>query len=463
MLTIRYASFVCTAALLSACSFGTDAKVTQAPSAQNAAILPAIMPATGNSFVELARKALALGDAAAALPMAERALEANPEDRDAKSVMAEALLGSGRADEAEKVFMSLVTTNGSDVGARTGRAMALLAMGQPQAAKTELASVIAAKPPIAVLSNAGLALALAGDPKAAAAALAPFAFAVDSTPQLRQNYALALTLAGDRAAAYKVAEYDLGASRAVAQVNSWYLTADKPLPQQLAALTGLPSQSSGTATPMVAAALPVATAPAAVAAEPAKPAVVEAPAVARAAPMPVMTDAVMAEKSAAPSEPLNLLPETAAPAPAKKVAAVFAPTVKAKIIHTEAKPLAVAATPVSLRPVSSKQPGFTASTAAPAALRGWLVQVAAVSPNVSGQLLSARLRKQFGSYFAKLGPITNSKVVMKKRTLQRVFVGPYRSANQASQICARIKTRGGACLVRPAAAPVAKAAPVTKI
>jgi Flp pilus assembly protein TadD len=449
MPTMRYAFILSATGLLSACSFGTDTKVTQAPTAQSVTVLPAITPATGSSFSELARKALAIGDAAAALPLAQRALEANPDDRDAKNVMAEALLGNGRADEAEKMFISLIAANSGDVAARTGRAMALLAMGQPQAAKTELATVISAKPPVSVMSNAGLALALAGDPKAAVAALAPFAFAADSTPQLRQNYALALTLAGDRATAYKVAEFDLGASRAMAQVNGWYLNADKPLPQQLAALTGLPSQSGATPAQMAAAALPVATAPVAVVAAPVL------------APIPVLAEAVATEKASVPTEPMNLLPEKTA-APVKTVPTAFAPSVKAKIIRSEAKPVAVALTPVALRPMSSKQPGFTASTVAPAALRGWLVQVAAVSPNVTSKLLSARLRKQFGNFFGKLGPITQSKAVVEKRAVKRVFVGPYRSASQATQVCARIKARGGACLVR-AAAPAARAVPETKI
>jgi Flp pilus assembly protein TadD len=468
MHSIYHTSILSAAMLLSACSLDTDAKVTSAPVAQTVALLPAIMPSTGSSFSELARKALAIGDAAAALPLAERALEANPDDGDAKAVLAEALLGNGRADEAEKIFISLIASNSGDLSARTGRAMALLAMGQPQAAKADLLAVIAAKPSVSVLSNAGLALALAGDPKAAVAALAPLAFATDSAPQLRQNYALALTLAGDRATAYKVAEFDLGASRAMTQVNAWYAYADKPLPQQLAALTGLPSQSGTKPANMAAAALP--TVKASVKAGPAK---MDIAKVAPVKATPILTDSVSAPGVATSVEPINLLPDGAALTPTEKAPAlkappakaptVKAPSAKAVVIHTEAKPAPVLATSVSLRPTSSKQAGFTASSAAPAALRGWLVQVAAVSPNVSGKLLSARLRKQFGSFFGKLGPITHSKAVVGKQAVKRVFIGPYRSAQQASQVCARIKARGSSCMVRAAAAPAAQAAATTKI
>lgn len=443
MRSIYPASIVCAALALSACSFDTNSKITATPQAQEVAALPAIMPATGSSFSELARKALAIGDAAAALPLAQRAVEAAPDDHEANSILAEAMLGSGHADEAEKIFNALLATNSGDAAARTGRAMALLAMGQPAAAQADLITVIAAKPPVAVLSNAGLALALAGDPKAAAAALAPMAFATDSTPQLRQNYALALTLSGDRATAYKVAEFDLGNSRAMAQVNSWYLSADKPLAQQLAVLTGLPSQTGASPAQMAAVALPAQVV--------AKPVNVEP---AQTADVPQTTPETAIVATAKPDAPLNLLPD---PAPKAQVAA------KAVVIRSTASPANTAITPISLRPVSLKQAGFTASSAAPAALRGWLVQVAAVSPDVSGKLLVQRLRKQFGSFFGKLGPVTHSKASVGARTVKRVFVGPYRTARQASSICARIKARGSACLVRPAAAPASKPAVETKI
>jgi Flp pilus assembly protein TadD len=447
MRSMRPASIVCAVLLVSACSFDTNSKMSSVPQTQDVAALPAIMPATGSSFSELARKALAIGDAAAALPLAQRAVEAAPDDREANSILAEALLGTGRADDAEKIFNMLLAANSSDAGARTGRAMALLAMGQPAAAKADLLTVIAAKPPVAVLSNAGLALALAGDPKAAAAALAPTAFASDSTPQLRQNYALALTLSGDRATAYKVAEFDLGNSRALAQVNSWYLSADKPLAQQLAALTGLPSQSGASPAQMAAVALPAVAEPAK--AEPANVALAaQAPELPQTQPA---TDTVVAAK---PDAPLSLLPD-----PAPKAA----PSAKAVVIRSKTPPASTAITSISLRPVSFKQAGFTASSAAPAALRGWLVQVASVSPDVSGKLLIQRLRKQFGSFFGKLGPVTHSKASVGARTVKRVFVGPYRTARQASSICARIKARGSACLVRPAATPASKPAAETRI
>ncbi len=442
------AAIVCAALLVSACSFDSDTKMTRAPQAQDVAGLPAIMPATGSSFSELARKALAIGDAAAALPLAQRAVEAAPDDREASTILAEAMLGNGRADQAEKIFNALLATNSRDAAARTGRAMALLAMGQPAAAKADLTTVIAAKPPVAVLSNAGLALALAGDPKAAAAALAPMAFATDSTPQLRQNYALALTLSGDRAAAYKVAEFDLGNSRALEQVNSWYLNADKPLAQQLAVLTGLPSQSSAKTAEMAAVALPAATVVAPIKAELIK---TEA---AQVASVPQSLPVADAATTAQPEAPANL-PLEPAPTPV--------PFTKAVVIPSKAQPATATAASISLRPVSFKQPGFTASSAAPAALRGWLVQVAAVNADLSGKVLGLRLRQQFGRFFDKLGPVTHSKVSVGTRMVKRVFVGPYRSAKLASNICDRIKARGSACLVRSAATPSAKPSVETKI
>jgi D-alanyl-D-alanine carboxypeptidase len=450
--------------LLTACSRDTNSKVSTAPRPEAIVAAPAIVPAAGSSFSDLARSALALGDIAAALPMAKHAVEAAPDDRDANSLLAEALLGSGQADEAEKIFVKLIAANGSDFAARTGRAVALLAMGQSEAAKPELTAVIAAKPPLPVLSNAALALALAGDPKAAAAALAPVAFATEGTPQLRQNYALALTLAGDRTAAYKVAEYDLGVSRSMSQVNAWYLNADKPLPEQLAAITGLRSQTGAKPMQMAAAVLPpvVATSaptPVAVPISTAAPVIATEPA--KATPAQIVKAPSVAK---APAEPLNLLPVVPSATPATKAAVVAVPDSKPVVVTSSVKPAKIAATLVALRPVSSKRPGFNASSAAPAALRGWLVQVAALSQNVSSRDLTSRLRQQFGSFFGKLGPITQSKALVGQRSVKRVFVGPYRSKAKASSVCANIKTRGGTCLVRAAApAPTPAPAADTKI
>ncbi len=480
MRQLQSVSMLSTLLLLTACSPASDNKVASAPQVQALTALPAIAPAMGSSFVELARSALAQGEVAAALPLAQRAVEAAPDDRDANSLLAETLLGSGRADEAEAIFIKLMAANDSDMTARTGRAMALLAMGHPETAKAELIKVVAAKPPLPVLSNAGLALALAGDPQAAVAALAPVAFATDGTPQLRQNYALALTLAGDRATAYKVAEFDLGPSRGMAQVNDWYLNADKPLPQQLAALTGLPSQSGAKPAQMAAAALPApVAAPATTLAAPAvassmaqtvspvvAAAAVAQPVVAKSAPKMIEVAKAM-PAAAAPvativsEAPVNLLPEVPTPTPATKVAAIKTPDTKPVMVRSTAKVEKANIMPVTLRPLSSKRAGFNAASAAPAASRGWLVQVAAVSATVSARDLKARLRQQFGAWMAKLGPVTHSKAEVGQRSFKRVFVGPYRSRAQAGNICARIKSRGGNCLVRAAASPATP--PETKI
>jgi hypothetical protein len=260
------------------------------------------------------------------------------------------------------------------------------------------------------------------------------AFATQGTAQLRQNYALALTLAGDRATAYKVAEFDLGPSRSLTQVDDWYINASKPLPEQLAAFTGLKSQSSGKPAQMAAAVLPpVGAAPAAVVA------------------------------AAAPAEPLNILPEVSAPeVPVTQVPDVKTPDTKAVVIsHTMiATPAKIV--PIAFRPVRSKHVGFNSTAILSAPFKGWLVQLAAVNPNVNAQSLKTRLLKQFGRFLGRLGPVSHAQVTAGNRTLKRVFVGPYRTKSQAAAVCARVKTRGGSCLVRSAVSP-AVAAPETKI
>jgi cell division septation protein DedD len=89
-------------------------------------------------------------------------------------------------------------------------------------------------------SDAGLALALAGDPQSALAVLEPAARAVGADARTRQNLALAYAFAGDWAQAKIVASQDVPADQLDSRIQQWMVIA-KPAraSDQVAALIGI--------------------------------------------------------------------------------------------------------------------------------------------------------------------------------------------------------------------------------
>ena len=179
-----------------------------------------------------ADEARAAGNVDTAIPLYDRALQANPEGMEAKLGLGQALLTIGAGDEAAAQFRDVLARRGSDSTARRGLAAALIAMGQPALAEQQIDLALQANgndyhalnllgvvldmqgrhaeaqanyrrglelaPDDAALhSNYGLSLAITGPPEAAIAQLAPLAGSRKSTPRMRQNLAFAYAMAGD--------------------------------------------------------------------------------------------------------------------------------------------------------------------------------------------------------------------------------------------------------------------------
>lgn len=438
--------------MLAACSFGGEPKVaaSMAPSARAKPLT--LEKTSAEGLAAMARKALSMGEVAAALPLARNAVAAAPEDLEARQLLAQVLLLSGEPVESESQFSALLVQKPGDAGLKTGHAMAMLAMGNAEAARAELAGVIAARPALAQLSDAAFALTMAGDPKAAADALAPVAFDPQASARLRQNYALALTLSGRRNAAYEVANHDLAPQQALATVNGWYALAEKPQSELLLAIAGIQSRPGS---PGVAVALALLTSdtPQSQPIQPvsAQPLPVN--------PLPLLADALASPKAAPAADQSGTGP---APKPALKLAPLADDSTASNPSPIDLMPkLQAAAKPlkpsprglVVLSPSRSALPVQTVALAsAPSPQRlatgNWAVQIAAVDLGLSGARLKARLAKEFGSLMDVLGEPFTRDVTVANKPVRRVFAGPYASRQDAQSKCKQLRARQHGCLVK---------------
>jgi Flp pilus assembly protein TadD len=207
-----------------------------------------IPPATSDdayaAAVRQADEARAAGNVDTAIPLYDRALQANPQGIEAKLGLGQALLAIGAGDEAAAQFRDVLARHGDDGRARRGLAAALIAMGQPTLAEKQIDLALqanandyhalnllgvvldmqgrhaeaqanyrrgielAAGDP-ALRSNFALSLAITGQPQAAIAQLAPLVSSRTATPRMRQNLAFAYAMAGDLGNALQLCRHDM--------------------------------------------------------------------------------------------------------------------------------------------------------------------------------------------------------------------------------------------------------------
>ncbi len=462
-------------ALLAGCNKSADhlgmAKIApQATSVASAAPVSAATP-----LLDMAREALARGDAAAAAPFAARVLDTDPTNVDAMRLVAESTLMLGDPIKAEGLFRQVVSAEPKSASAKAGLGLALLSQQRGVEAQSYLREAANLKPPVAVLSNIAFALTLAGAPDEAVALLEPFVANPESTPKLRQNLAFALVAANKRARAFEVAGYDLDGIAAARQVAVWSDAVRLPMAAQVTQLAGLKVVDA----PAYAAVAPVVAAPVALAA--AKPAPNIAPVAAvdipvqkpvdladnsvRASDIVVTSQVSLPVSSVASDEPASVAPQikplpvsaSAAPASAKTQLAkvkVLAPAAKMPAVQTAsfAMPTAVAVPKAAVAAIKAVQ-----------RLEGWMVQVAAVRIHSASAI--TKVQRQYHLLFGKTTPIQFVSVGNADPELKRIFIGKPQSRTAATGACAKLRAKGTACLVRDmsklslaAPAPVAKPA-----
>jgi len=195
-------------------------------------------------LLRMADDAAAAGDPATAANLYARVLALEPNDRVAARRLGEALLRTGRWQEAIDAFRRVLAADPGEPEASRGLARALLAIGRPEAALAALDQALARAPDDPRLVNAkgvaldqlgrheeaqaiyraglgrwpenpslrnnlGLSLALSGRYGEAIGELEPLARGPQETPRARHNLAAAYALKGDLRAAEALLKLDL--------------------------------------------------------------------------------------------------------------------------------------------------------------------------------------------------------------------------------------------------------------
>jgi Flp pilus assembly protein TadD len=183
-----------------------------------------------------AQLALASNDVGAAIPLAELAVERSPQDAGFRTLLGNCYLAAGRFASAEAAYRDALSIYANQPQVILKLALVQIAQGKNDEAKLLLAEARG----VLDASDAGLALALAGDAQAAVAMLEPAARTVGADARTRQNLALAYAFSGDWAQARIVAAQDVPADQVDTRIQQWMVLA-KPAraSDQVAAFIGI--------------------------------------------------------------------------------------------------------------------------------------------------------------------------------------------------------------------------------
>jgi Flp pilus assembly protein TadD len=467
-------STVAAAALLSGCASGEKSR---------SSIFGAKVDYQNIGLATKAQAALAEGQAAAAVALAEKAVANTPNDAGFRALLGNCYFAAGRFASAEAAYRDSLTLIPGQPEIVLKMALVQIAQGK----NTEAAAVLNATRDMLDAANYGLALALAGRPDDAVAVLNQIARLPEADARVRQNLALAYGLSGDWTMARTVAAQDLPPDQLDGRIQQWMAMATPTRPSdQVAALTGVspatdpgmpqqlalnpvqsrpgePAQALASAEQPVpqpqtqfetqqAAAVPYAPPPVyrepEVAAAPPMPEVEAAPPVAE--PDPVVAAAVQtliepAPVSAPPAVP-SIAEANAPVAPLVQASAPVAPPLPTSF-EAASEPPAFVAISESVRRAAQ-------SARKPAGRSKSVVQLGAYS---SPQRVSAAWEQLVRKYPA-LGSYTPMRARFDgpKGTVWRLSIKGFDSQREAIDRCELLQRRGGSCFVRSVAgdAPV---------
>jgi Flp pilus assembly protein TadD len=381
-----------------------------------------------------AQLALASNDIATAVPLAEEAVEGSPQDAGFRALLGNCYLAAGRFASAEAAYRDSLAIYANQPQVILKLALVQIGQGKNDDAQLLLAEAQGLIDP----SDAGLALALAGDPQSAIGLLEPAARAVGADSRSRQNLALAYAFAGDWTQARNVAAQDVPVDQLDARIQQWMVLA-KPAraSDQVAALIGIqpvagdPGQparlalNKGEAVRQAAAdpapaPLPAAE-PTAVAAVDAAPVVDPTP---FAEPTPVVEPVVVAVATPTP-QPVEIVEASASPI--REARPALSP---AAVRLSESAPL--------IRKASAPKPRAGNSRA--------VVQLGAYS---SRDRVAVAWSKVSGKYGSLKGytPVT-AQFAGPKGTVYRLSVKGFANNSEAINLCASLKRAGKNCFVR---------------
>ena len=385
-----------------------------------------------------AQAALAANDIETAISLAERAVERSSQDAGFRSLLGNCYLAAGRFASAEAAYRDSLSIYAAQPHVVLKLALVQIALGKNEEAKLLLAESQGLVDP----SDAGLALALAGDPQAAIAVLEPVARAVGADARTRQNLALAHAFAGNWEQAKIVASQDVPGDQLDARIQQWMaLSTPARSSDQVAALIGIQPAAADPGQP-VRLALNGNGAVRQAAAEPVVQHYIEP-----AAPVELSSSATV-ELPPAVEAPIAVPPVVLASAPAPE--AVPQAEIQTASLH-EARP---ALSPAAAR-LSDPLPIRKASAPRPATGKSkTVVQLGAYSSRERVAAAWAKVSGKHGS-LKNYVPVT-ARFTGAHGTVYRLSVKGFDSSKEANGLCASLKRNGRDCFVRAASgdAPV---------
>lgn len=454
-------SSIAIAAVISGCAAGQQSRES---------IFGAKVDRANIGLATRAQAALAEGDVAKAVALAERAVENSPSDAGFRALLGNAYFASGRFASAEAAYRDSLTLIPGQPELILKLALVQIAQGE----STEALGLLAAAQGMLDPANHGLALALAGRPADAVAVLDEVARAPGADARVRQNLALAYGLSGDWTTARTVAAQDVPPDQLDMRIQQWMAMATPARPSdQVAALTGVtpaadpgqPQRLALNRTPQQQQALAEQPRPQVQPQLQQQPQVVEAPF----APLPALPEPQPAVQ-VAQAHPFAPAVEAPAPLVADAAAALLQPVAQpepeapaAIEPAVEAAPVEAAAKPVpdlptsfeaTVQPASYVAISETVRRAAEGARKAngrskSVVQLGAYSSPQRVSVAWARLSKKY--------PALRDYTPMRARfdgpngTVWRLSVKGFASQKEAVNRCKLLQSRGGSCFVRSVA------------
>lgn len=396
-----------------------------------------------------AAQAMAAGEYAQAIDLAEQVVAAVPDDAGYRTLLGQAYLRAGRFHSADQAFSDVIRLMPDNDKARVAQAVARIALGNREGALAVLSEVTNAP-----ADDFGLALALAGDTDRALAVLEPSARGMRGTSRTRQNLALAYALAGKWEKARAVAAQDVSPADIDRRMESWaQLASPTARNMQVASLLGTKPVAGDPGQPMMLAlsqpkAAGTEVAAIAVPAQPAASFASAVPSVTALSPVtgPVAVPAMPQMRVSAAASPVVLTAVPPAPVIAPAMTAAPAPTANAQTVR--AAPVGPSRSVAALTTMT--RVSFEAAPLRkPVVAKGeWVVQLAAYSNPSRVEAGWLRLSDRF-KRLAQYTPSHSVYTVKAKGAVfHRLSVAGFASRTEAAQLCQSVKVRGGNCYVR---------------
>jgi Flp pilus assembly protein TadD len=389
-----------------------------------------------------AQAALAANEVELAISLAERAVERSPQDAGFRGLLGNSYLAGGRFASAEAAYRDALSIYAAQPQVVLKLALVQIALGKNEEAKLLLAETQGLLDP----SDAGLALALAGDPQAAIAVLEPVARSVGADARTRQNLALAHAFAGNWEQAKVVAAQDVPGDQLDARIQQWMaLSTPARASDQVAALIGIQPAAADPGQPV-------------------RLALNKNEAVREAAAQPVV------QPYAEPATPAELGSSATVELPPAVQAPVAVPPV---VLARASAPDTMTQAEIQTAPLHEARPALSPAAArlsdplpirkasAPRAGTGkskTVVQLGAYSSRERVAAAWAKVSGKHGS-LKNYTPVT-ARFTGAHGTVYRLAVKGFDNSKEANSFCASLKRNGRECFVRAASgdAPVQLAA-----